>query len=407
MRESVFKKHNEVNKMKLNEIIKTSGLSDEKQIALKSSFEEYAKIAEEWKVKADLIVIKDENDLVSMKEADNARKILKTKRVEVEHKRKELKEASLKEGKLIDSIANELKGLIEPIETSLLEKSKFAENLRKEKEEALRVKRNAEIDPLSEFVPYGLDFGVMPEEEYVKVLNGAKLQLEQKIEAERIAEEERLEIIRIQEEERIAKEKAEAEERERMRKENEALKAKQELGIERRIALKDAYKFVPADEDLSELTDEEYKEIAQQCYAQLEAEYFHIEQERIEREKKEKELEAEREKVRLENERKEEELRQARYNTEMKEKEKQALILKQKQEEEERLRIQREEEEAKKLEEERIKNASDKEKLIIFRDQLRAVKKPNVDSEKAIDLLISIRHELVNIYQIIDDFEVI
>ena len=419
-------------------IIKASGINENEQLAIETTFGIYKKIAEDWKAKADEIIIVDENDKKSMKEADEARKTLKKFRVEIEHKRKNMKEESLRKGKLIDSVAKLYTEQIEPIEISLLEKSKFAENLRKEKEEALRIKRNEEIKPLSEFVPSIYDFGLMSEEDYLKVLNGAKLQLEQKLEAEKRAEEERIEAQRFAEELRIAREKAEAEALEKVIKENEELKRKQEIGKERRIALKDAYKFFPADdEDLSELTDDDFEAIAQVCYAQLEQEQFQIEKERIQCEKKEQKLRDEAElRGRRSNElepyivfiRNYNELlnkSEEEYQNELKDIkrgaeehwkfERSEKLRKQKEAEELRILKEAEQKEANRLkaleeeriaEEERIKNSSDKEKLSMFAKELQAVKFPDLESEKAVDLLTTIRHELVNIYQIIDGFEV-
>jgi len=114
------------------------------------------------------------------------------------------------------------------MEENLEQIEKYAENKEKERIETLRANRTSELEPYAEFVPFGIDLGNMSEEDFSKTMNGAKLQFEAKIEAEKKAEEARIEAERIAEEQRIAKEKADAEERERIRIENEKLKAEAE-----------------------------------------------------------------------------------------------------------------------------------------------------------------------------------
>src|SRR5690606_10630522 len=126
-----------------------------------------------------------------------------------EKTRKSLKENALREGQTIDAIAKILTNLILPIEEDLEQKEKFVEIQEAKRKAELKSMREAELQPYMEYVPYGIDLGSMDEENYKKILDGAKLQLQSKIESDRIAEEMR-----------IAKEKAEEEERERIRVEN-------------------------------------------------------------------------------------------------------------------------------------------------------------------------------------------
>ena len=62
--------------------------------------------------------------------------------------------------------------------------------------EELRMKRKGELEPYAEFAPL-IDLGTLTEEDYIKVLTGAKLQYEfkQAQEAQRQAEELRLQKI--------------------------------------------------------------------------------------------------------------------------------------------------------------------------------------------------------------------
>ncbi len=232
--------------MNLSEIIKTSGLSDVKQNALFLSFDDYARKANEWKEKADAIIVKSEDDKVAMKEADTARKIIKNIRVDIEKKRKELKDSSLKEGQLIDKIARSLKELIEPIEADLTYKASYAELMQKEREDKLRIERNVMINPYSEFVPFGLNLGTMPEDDFIKLFDGAKLQYEHKI-----AENKRLE------EERIAKEREEALERERIKAENLRLKIESEAKEKELAVERDKIRKLEQDKRQKELEEKE------------------------------------------------------------------------------------------------------------------------------------------------------
>lgn len=165
----------------LSIIVKESGLEETKANFLLEKFKDYFSIAAEWEKKAKTISVTDESQKVDMELARTGRLFLREKRIAIEKSRKELKEQSLREGKAIDGIANILKALIVPIENYLDQQEHFIE-LKKEREEELA-----------------------------------------RIESERKAEEEK-----------IAKEKAEAEERERIRLENEKLKAE---AIEKQKAL--------------------------------------------------------------------------------------------------------------------------------------------------------------------------
>lgn len=153
-------------------IVKDSGLEPTKAQFILEKFHDYFNIAAEWEAKAKTIVVTNENQQADMKMARVGRLFLRDKRLSIEKSRKELKEQALREGKAIDGIANVLKALIVPIEEYLDKQERFVE-----------------------------------------------IRAAEKAEQERIAMEKRIE------DERIAKEKAEAEERERIRLENEKLKA--------------------------------------------------------------------------------------------------------------------------------------------------------------------------------------
>lgn len=156
-------------------------------------FDKYQKDAEEWKKKADELVITDASQLQEMKLADEGRKVLQKIRTSIEKKRKELKERSLQEGRSIDAIAKALTALVEPIERTLEEKAKYAENLEKQRIQKLHDERLAEISPYLDAIPVGVNFGALDLGSYNGMLHYAKAEFEErkaKEEAERIAAEE-------------------------------------------------------------------------------------------------------------------------------------------------------------------------------------------------------------------------
>jgi len=161
---------------KLQVIINDSGLETTKARVLLENFKDYFDIADEWETKAKAIVVTDENQTPDMQMARVGRLFLRDKRIAIEKIRKDLKEQSLREGKAIDGIANILKSLIIPIEEYLEKQERFVE------------------------------------------IRDAEITKQKRIEAERLLQAK-------EEAERIAREKTEIAERERIRKENEALRA--------------------------------------------------------------------------------------------------------------------------------------------------------------------------------------
>lgn len=110
-------------------LINENGLDKTKSQVLLDNFSGYFDLAADWERKAKALVITSVEQTAEMKMAGEGRRFLKQKRVAVESTRKQLKEASLREGQTIDAIAKILKNLIEPIEKDLEEKEKFAERI--------------------------------------------------------------------------------------------------------------------------------------------------------------------------------------------------------------------------------------------------------------------------------------
>jgi hypothetical protein len=166
----------------LEVIVKESQLEPTKAKYILDNFQNYFQLASEWEVKARNIVVTSPDQKAEMEMARAGRLFLREKRIAIENSRKKIKEEAVREGKAIDGIANVLKALIVPIEEYLDKQEHFVEIEQEKKEAAIR------------------------------------LEIEQRIEAER-----------------VAKEKADAEEREKIRLENERLKKE---AAEKELALK-------------------------------------------------------------------------------------------------------------------------------------------------------------------------
>lgn len=208
-------------------IAQQSGLEQSKVGVLMTKFGEPFQSAITIINQAQDINVTSEDQTDEIEQAGIARKELKRVRCEVENTRKELKEQSLREGKAIDGMANVIKAIIVPVEENLEKQEKFAERLAAERHARNIAERETKLSK------YVTDTSVYKYEnisdeafsDLIKQLDDA---LKAQEEADRIAllraEEER----KKAEAERIAREKAAAEEAERIRKENQKLKAEAE-----------------------------------------------------------------------------------------------------------------------------------------------------------------------------------
>ncbi len=202
--------------MQTNELIRVveeSGLESQTSSYLKEKFLPFFEQAQKWKQQAETLVVTDVSQQKEMMLAREARLALRDIRLQADKTRKALKEDSLRYGKAVQGVYNVIEYLVVPIEKYLEEQEKFEEIQEQKIKAALKAKRDEEIQMYSEFIPFGLDLGEMSEENYNKLISGAKLQYEAQIEAEKRAQEERL---------------VEAEERERVRIENERLRKEME-----------------------------------------------------------------------------------------------------------------------------------------------------------------------------------
>ena len=120
----------------------------------------------------------------------------RTKGLEVWHTKS--KEFFLKGGQFIDAIKREESAINKEMEDKLSEIENYFEIKEKERKAKLNAERIEMLEPYNSFVPIGLNFGEISEEEFQKVLNGAKLQYNQMIEEEEKAEKERIRLAEIE-----------------------------------------------------------------------------------------------------------------------------------------------------------------------------------------------------------------
>lgn len=284
----------------LIQVVEQSGLYKTKGQKITETLSVFFDKAAEWQTVIESLTINSIEEVGKMKTAKEIRLSLKNKRLEGEKLVKAAREIVkarmaddvledklwLKSGQVMTAVYDNLESKAEWIE-------KYAERYEAEQKEIRKSERTTELTPYSEFVPFGIDLGNMPDEDYTKVLEGAKLQLNAKIEAEAKAETERLENIRL-ENERIEKQrienerlKAEAIEREkqieaeRVEREAEEVKAKQE----RERIQKEADDKLAEEKRKSLELENQLKAEKQKELDRIEAERINAENERLEREK--------------------------------------------------------------------------------------------------------------------------
>lgn len=190
---------------------------------IRQQFAEFEGVADNWRAKAESLVVTSEEQVGEMQMARAGRLAIGKVRIAVEKTRKKLNENVLEEKRLIDGIAKRLTNLISPIEEHLKAQETFAERLKAKRMEELIAKRKGLLEAEGMGVN-GLAFELMTEEEFGQMLDMAK--------AAKIAREEKE---RKEAEEAAAKAKAEAEERERQRLEMERLR-KENAERERQLA---------------------------------------------------------------------------------------------------------------------------------------------------------------------------
>lgn len=166
---------------KIDELIGTGVIEKTKADYIKEKFQDFTQSIEEWSEKANAIVVTDETQKEVMLEAREGRLLLKAKRIEVEKVRKSLKEQSLNEGRLIDSVAKYLTGLIEPAEKHLELQEKFVEIQEQNKRIKIKAERTILLQPYLEVIdPNSIQLDLITDDAFATILNGAIASLQNK-----------------------------------------------------------------------------------------------------------------------------------------------------------------------------------------------------------------------------------
>lgn len=176
------------------------------------------------------IVRLDIEDAETSKKAKQLRLLIqknRTQGINVWHKT--TKDYFLKGGQFVDAIKRKEIAINERMENDLEQIEKHAEIKEAKRLDELEAKRKEILTPFAEFVAFGINLRLLTDEDFEKVVNGAKMQFEAnqkelaRIEAER--EQHRLENLRLKAEAE-AREKQLAEERAKAEAERKAIEEK-------------------------------------------------------------------------------------------------------------------------------------------------------------------------------------
>ena len=208
----------------ITQLVSEAQLLPETEQELLQTFGPLYSQAKDWAKKARTLEVTDFDQTDKMRDAREARLALKAVRVEADHKRRELKEDGIRKGRAIQGAYKVLEDLIKPTEAYLLQQEKYTDLRLAAERAALEAQRLQEASPYSDYMAANLDYGTMSEDEFRKMLRGAKLAKEADEAEAAAAAKAQAEAEAKAKAEAEAKAKAEAEERARIRAENERLR---------------------------------------------------------------------------------------------------------------------------------------------------------------------------------------
>lgn len=268
-------------------------------------------------------------------------------RIETEKIRKREKEEYLRGGKAIDGVANILKFAVTEKEKKLKDIETHFERIEQERLAGIQAQREQEL--LAFGVEVNIDIASMPDEVWLKYKDGYKLAYEEKKK-----EEERIEAARIK------AEKEAEEEHKRIAEENERLK-------------REAAEREQREKKEREKTEKERQKLEEKL-------------------RKEREQQAKKEAAEKEQKRKEEEERDRVLQKEREEKERLAKELAEKKAEEKRIAYE------KAAKNKALRLAPDKEKLLLFAENIQALEIPLVTNSEAQTILQQAQQRLATTY---------
>ena len=135
--------------------------------------------------------VKDATCVKEIRKSRACRLAIRAVRLESESTRKKQKEHALLYGRAVDGFHNILLADLSPVETALQEAEDIAERAEAARKTALKLAREAELNPILE-TPFMGDLSDLSEHAYAKTLADAKLLRQAKIDAAAKAEAERL-----------------------------------------------------------------------------------------------------------------------------------------------------------------------------------------------------------------------
>jgi len=208
-------------------------LEQSKAAIVKKQFAGMFDAVERWQSAAKALVVTHEDQTMTMKTARALRLEIKAARVELDKRRKAMKEGILLEGRAIDGAYNVFVSLSDPLEKHLLDQETFGERAAKARSDALQAARSAALQALG-VSPLAMpaELGALTEAEWEMILGEAREAKAAREEKARLAEEARVEAAKIvaqrEAEARAQRLKDDAERKareEETRKENERLRA--------------------------------------------------------------------------------------------------------------------------------------------------------------------------------------
>lgn len=330
-------------KNELTQIIEQEKIIPTQAEFLLQNFKSIFDTAKELEIKARAIKVTSVDQVEEMKKARELRITIKNLRCDANNKRIELKEESIRTGKVIQGFFNVIEALTKPMETYLENQENFAERIKEQERVELAIKRQELLTKYVEDVSvYNLK--EMSEAGFNELLKSSEIAYNN-----RIAEEQKAERERIEKEQKL------------------------ELHRNRKDLLIPYWAFVKNVDlnDLSLLTEEQFKESLSDAKKSQAA---------YDKEQKEKDalLKKQQEEIDEQN-RKQQEI-DDRLAQEKKEKEEQE----QKEQEQKR----------------QAQLAPDKDKLATLANSLMLIEYPELKDEKAIEILDNVKELIkkVNIY---------
>ena len=196
-------------------------LPKEETLAIVNSFEKLMGSFSEWKEAAEKITIDPDAPKDGMADARKLKLVVKKAKSDVEKKRVELKANSLKYGRAVQSVANDIKDYLVPIINGLQEKEDHIKKIEADKRAKITAERVEKLTPYVEDVSV-FDLDGMTDIGFNGLLEGMQAKKEQE---ERRIEEEEAEKLRI--------ERKQEEEKRELQLENERLKEADRLRVEK------------------------------------------------------------------------------------------------------------------------------------------------------------------------------